>query len=166
MPKLLLCFILTICCDIANAQGFYTLQMCRTAYHLRMYETIMPSLLHIKSEAENANEFDANKYLGAVELLCAIYTNYQKDTENSAKTMEEALKTLNLKIFFISFCCNQTTATRHWKRRRTKSKNNIPIRIIGRRGWCWISEKFCNYQKTPYLCLWTEKKKLCLQNTA
>ena len=113
MPKLLLCFILTICCGIANAQGFYTLQMCRTAYHLRMYETIMPSLLHIKSEAENANEFDANKYLGAVELLCAIYTNYQKDTENSAKTMEEALKTLNLKIFFISFCLRPTTATRH-----------------------------------------------------
>jgi hypothetical protein len=78
-----------------------------------MYETIMPSLLHIKSEAENANEFDANKYLGAVELLCAIYTNYQKDTENSAKTMEEALKTLNLKIFFTSFCLRPTTATRH-----------------------------------------------------
>ena len=98
MSKLLLCFILTLCCCYAsNAQGFYTLQMCRTAYHLRMYETILPSLLHIKSEAENATVFDANKYLGAVELLCAIYTNYQKDTENSAKTMEEALKTLNLK---------------------------------------------------------------------
>ena len=35
-----------------------------------------------------------------MELLCAIYTNYQKDTENSAKTMEEALKTLNLKYFY------------------------------------------------------------------
>ncbi len=97
MSKLLLCLILSLCCSIANAQEYYTLQMCRTAYHLRMYETIMPSLLHIKSEAENATVFDANKYLGAVELLCAIYTNYQKDTENSAKTMEEALKTLNLK---------------------------------------------------------------------
>ena len=55
MSKLLLSFILTICCGIANAQVFYSLQMCRTAYHLRMYETILPSLLHIKSEAENAN---------------------------------------------------------------------------------------------------------------
>ena len=98
MRKLLLCFILSLsCCYASNAQGFYSLQMCRTAYHFRMYETILPSLLHIKKEAENANEFDANKYLGAVDLLCAIYTNYQKDAEKSAKTMEGAFKTLNNK---------------------------------------------------------------------
>ncbi len=85
MSKLLFCLILIICCGIANAQGFYSLQMCRTAYHFRMYETIMPSLLHIKSEAGNANEFDTNKYLGAVELLCAI-------TQTIKKTLKIPLK--------------------------------------------------------------------------
>ena len=44
MSKLLFCLILTIGCGIANAQGLYTLQMYRTVYHLRMYETILTTL--------------------------------------------------------------------------------------------------------------------------
>ena len=97
MQKLLLSFILTLCCCAANAQIFYSLEICRQAYEKRMYETILPSLLHIKNEAENGGKFDAQEYFSASDLLCRIYTDYYKNPEFSARIMEDVYQTLAMK---------------------------------------------------------------------
>ena len=96
---------------VTNAQNYYSLELCKTGYNLRMHETILPSLLHIKNGAENGGNFDAEEYFGAAELLCAIYTDHFRDPETSAKIMDETFQNLKQKTgnsYFTRLACEKS----------------------------------------------------------
>ena len=62
-----------------------------------MYETILPSLLHIKDVAEKGGDFNAEEYYEATDILCNIYTHFYKNPEYSLRIMEKAYQTLAAK---------------------------------------------------------------------
>ena len=97
MKKHLLTIIIFLTFACVDAQTYYSLEMCRQAYEMQMYETILPSLMHIKTKNENGSEFNAQEYFYASDLLCRIYTNYYKNPEYSVRIMEDAYQTLAMK---------------------------------------------------------------------
>ena len=97
MKQSIIILLLTLINSVSVAQTYYKLDMCKQAYEKRMYESILPSLLHIKNEAENGGKFDAWEYFDATDLLSKIYTHYYKDPEYSARIMLESYRTIALK---------------------------------------------------------------------
>ena len=147
MQKLLLSFILTLCCCAANAQIFYSLEICRQAYEKRMYETILPSLLHIKNEAENGGKFDAQEYFSASDLLCRIYTDYYKNPEFSARIMEDVYQTLAMTAAILRRYILQHTDCQKFTDRFTVM--TCPRNTLTKRKRC---SNFLVTANFPYIC--------------
>ena len=97
MRKISIFILLLAAALTTNAQTYYSMHYCKEGFRLRMYETILPTLLHIKDVAEKGGDFKADEYYEAIDILCNIYTHYYKNPEMSLRIMEKAYQTLAAK---------------------------------------------------------------------